>query len=324
MVRNSACLKSLADVWCGDSIQVSTIEKRCPPKPTKAEPSWNIKKANWDLFKKISDENVGKITLIDKLDKNAKEFNSAILGAALKSIPRSRRRDYQPFWSDELQKLHTEFDRARERMDSDPIDENVTAHNRAKAIFTKHKIAQQRDSWHRKTASLNYEKDSKKLWNLTKAINEDNKSQAHTAISQDGKLVTGRQAANAIAGSYQEDCITNVTQERKREVRRQTKELQKKASHIKAMEGELTMQELRSSIKKLKSKKAPGPDGVMNDMLRHLGSVAMNVLLRIFNQSWKQGRVPDIWKEASIIPIHKKGKDKKDAKSCPTTDHRLF
>ena len=48
--------------------------KRCPPKPTKAEPSWNIKKANWYLFKKISDENVGKITLTDKLDKNAKEW----------------------------------------------------------------------------------------------------------------------------------------------------------------------------------------------------------------------------------------------------------
>ena len=155
---------------------------------------------------------------------------------SLKSIPRGRRRDYQPFWSDELQNLHTELDRARERMDLDPSDKNATAHNRAKAFFTKHKIAQQRDSWHRKTASLNYEKDSKKLWNLTKAINEDNKSQAHTAIVQDGKLVTGRQAANATAGSYQEDCTTNVTQERKRQVRRQTKGLQKKASHIKAME----------------------------------------------------------------------------------------
>ena len=128
----------------------------------------------------------------------------------------------------------------------------MTAHDRAKAFFTKHKIAQQRDSWYRKTASLNYEKDSKKLWNLTKTINEDNKSQAHTAILQDGKLVTGRHAANVIAGSYQKDCTTNVTQERKREVCRQTKELQKKVSHIKAMEEELTMQELRSSIKKLK------------------------------------------------------------------------
>ena len=82
------------------------------------------------------------------------------------------------------------------------------------------------------------------------------------------------------------------------------------------------MQELCGSIKKLKSKKAPGPDGVMNDMLRHLGSAAMNVLLGIFNPSWKQGRVPDIWKEASIMPIHKKGKDKKDAKSYCPISHR--
>ena len=110
------------------------IEKGYPSRATKAEPSRNIKKANWDLFKKLSDENVGKITLTDKLDKNAKEFNSAILGAALKSIPRGKRRDYQHFWSDDLQKLHTELDRARERMGLNPRNENVTAQNRAKAF----------------------------------------------------------------------------------------------------------------------------------------------------------------------------------------------
>ena len=47
------------------------IEKICPPRATKAKPSWNIKKANWDLFEKLSDEN--------KLGKIAKEFNSAYL-----------------------------------------------------------------------------------------------------------------------------------------------------------------------------------------------------------------------------------------------------
>ena len=185
------------------------IEKRCPPTATKAEPSWNNKKANWDLFKKLSEENVGKITLRDKLDKNAKEFNSALLGAALKSIPGGKRRDYQPFWSDELSKLHTELDGTRERMDLDPSDANVTAHNRAKAFFAKHKIAQKRDSWHRKTASLNYEKDSEKLWILTKAISEDNKSQTHTAILQDGKLVTGSQChCRKLSGRLHNECIT--------------------------------------------------------------------------------------------------------------------
>ena len=179
-------------------------------------------------------------------------------------------------------------------MDFDPSDENVTAHNRAKAFFTKHKIAQQRDSWHRKTASLNYEKDSKKLWKLTKAINEDNKSQAHTAFLTGWKTSdrqTGSQCHNRkLSGRLHNECNTRKEERSSSE----NKELQKKASHIKAMEEEFTMQELRSSIKKLKSKKGPGPDGVMNDMLRHLGSAAINVLLGSFNQSWKQERVPDI------------------------------
>ena len=33
-------------------------------------------------------------------------------------------------------------------------------------------------------------------------------------------------------------------------------------------------------------------------------------MLDIFNLSWKTGHVPQIWREANMIPIHKKGKDK--------------
>ena len=41
-------------------------------------------------------------------------------------------------------------------------------------------------------------------------------------------------------------------------------------------------------------------------------------LLELFNESWKNGTVPALWKKATIIPIHKKGKDKKDPNSyCP-------
>jgi hypothetical protein len=59
----------------------------------------------------------------------------------------------------------------------------------------------------------------------------------------------------------------------------------------------------------------PGPDGITNEMLMHLGHEAKQVLLQIFNQSWKSGRVPTKWKEATIVPIHKKGRDKRSPKS---------
>ena len=37
------------------------------------------------------------------------------------------------------------------------------------------------------------------------------------------------------------------------------------------------------------------------------------VLLDFYNFSWNQGKLPDDWKLATIIPIHKKDKDKHDA-----------
>ena len=77
----------------------------------------------------------------------------------------------------------------------------------------------------------------------------------------------------------------------------------------------LTLQELNTAIGKLKKKKSPGPDGITNEMITHLDSTARLKLLEIFNLSWEEGRVPQMWKEATMIPIHKKDKDKTKASS---------
>ena len=59
-----------------------------------------------------------------------------------------------------------------------------------------------------------------------------------------------------------------------------------------------------------KNKKAPGKDGISNEIIRHLGSVAKQKLLDIYNHSWNTGTFATSWKEAIIIPILKKGKDR--------------
>ena len=81
------------------------------------------------------------------------------------------------------------------------------------------------------------------------------------------------------------------------------------------MTNPITKQELRSALKKLKLKKSPGPDGITNEMLIHLGRAAEDKLLHIFNLSWQKGTLPQVWKEATMIPIYKKGKDRKKASS---------
>ena len=77
----------------------------------------------------------------------------------------------------------------------------------------------------------------------------------------------------------------------------------------------LSLGELQRALKKLRPKRSPGPDGITNEMLIHHGSAAVCKLLQIYNHSWEQGVLPQIWREATMIPILKKGKDPKNANS---------
>ena len=50
-------------------------------------------------------------------------------------------------------------------------------------------------------------------------------------------------------------------------------------------------------------------------MIVNLGQPALHKLLDIFNETWQEGTLPQIWREATMIPIHKKGKAKTEASS---------
>ena len=63
------------------------------------------------------------------------------------------------------------------------------------------------------------------------------------------------------------------------------------------MASEFSIHELNCAIKQLKKIlkkffKAPGKDGISNEMICHLGSVAKQTLLDIYSQSWNTGIFP--------------------------------
>ena len=81
------------------------------------------------------------------------------------------------------------------------------------------------------------------------------------------------------------------------------------------MDMDFTYDELTSAINKIKLGKAPGPDNITPEMITHLPLLARFQLLRLFNQIWKTGQLPDIWKTATVIPILKAGKKAQDLNS---------
>ena len=285
-------------------------------KPEAAKPRWNYKKANWGLFKHRTSELTKDITVQGRdINKVIKEFNSGILQAAKESIPRGARKEYKPYWSAELQELDDALSEARREAERNPSQENNIELQRAKAKFLKFSLQARRKSWREKTSSLNFEKDSRKLWNLTKRLNDESSNRRKITLVENNEVLTEKQAADQFAKSYAAESNIAVNGQQRREVGRILRQNMTKAPTTKAMEQPITQTELTSALQRLKTRKSPGPDLISNEMLTHLGSTAQGKLLEIFNSSWNQGVLPQIWREAIMKPLLKTGKDPKKASS---------
>jgi hypothetical protein len=77
--------------------------------------------------------------------------------------------------------------------------------------------------------------------------------------------------------------------------------------------GDLTSpNEIKSIIKRLGSRKAPGPDGVNNIVVKNLPRKAEVYLTYIFNACIKIQYFPKIWRRATVVAIAKPDKDPAD------------
>ncbi|KAM7306314.1 hypothetical protein ISCGN_010045 [Ixodes scapularis] len=74
------------------------------------------------------------------------------------------------------------------------------------------------------------------------------------------------------------------------------------------LDEDITEYEVADVIRGLKTKSAPGPDGVTNKMLRDLDTEAVAAITRFLNKCWQKGKIPRQWKAAKVVMIPKPGK----------------
>ena len=55
-----------------------------------------------------------------------------------------------------------------------------------------------------------------------------------------------------------------------------------------------------------------GKDQICYVMLNHLSESSKDILLELYKKVWRKGKLPQSWKEAVVVPIHKPGKDCKN------------
>lgn len=70
---------------------------------------------------------------------------------------------------------------------------------------------------------------------------------------------------------------------------------------------EPTFEEFLTSVRKLKSNKAPGIDGIPAELIIQGGDHFLKQLYRLMLTIWRTEQLPEEWKVAIVCPIHKKG-----------------
>ena len=73
------------------------------------------------------------------------------------------------------------------------------------------------------------------------------------------------------------------------------------------LNSDISKDEVRAAIKKLKVGKSCGIDGISAEMLKAGGDDTVSFLTKFFNVLFSKGVYPEIWAKAIIVPIHKKG-----------------
>jgi hypothetical protein len=66
-----------------------------------------------------------------------------------------------------------------------------------------------------------------------------------------------------------------------------------------------TLGQLKGALKRLKTGKSAGGDGIYNEMLKNIPLCTVKTLLTLINDSWRTGECPVDWRTAIIIPILK-------------------
>lgn len=177
------------------------------------------------------------------------------------------------------------------------------------ALQVREALQQRRnDSWDAKLERL--EEDDHSLWRMTKILR--NKSTPMPPIhSVNGVVYTDNDKAEAFADTLELQCSPNFDEDLdldhveriESNVRRQLR-LKRQRPPLRPA----SMRELDEALKRLKPRKAPGPDGVGNKALKNLPTRAKAHLLAIINAIIRLQHFPSRWKCADVIVLQKPGK----------------
>lgn len=191
----------------------------------------------------------------------------------------------------------------------DPQIKNLAnqATNRVKRLLSD--LSSQR--WEEKVESLDL--NYRNLYQMTRALTKGRNYQMPHLTTADNLIITrpaekAEKFAELLYEQFSENPPTDIQNEN--QINR-TVGIYKSIDHtLEANVTNITSEEVKLIIHKLKTKKAPGLDGITNLAIKNLPEKTIKDITTVAQSIFKQGYFPTAWKRAKVVMIPKKGNKK--------------
>ena len=283
-------------------IEASTVRYR-------TRPSWMFGDGSWAAWSAaLTQQGTHPDNNIEASNHN---IIQAINSASSQSFPKTKElitpRFNKPWWNQACADA-VEAKRATKRaLIAIPSQANLINFKRCEAVVKREVKLAKKASWTKYCSSITSDTPISKIWSKIKRLQTPFKRKTQPFILPDSSIISGSPSkAYALASHYEEVLSSPVPSPYPRFVTLPLAIALNEEDNS-PLNAPFQLHEMDSCILSLRST-SPGSDQVHNQHLVHLPLDFRIWLIGIFTQSLETGVVPQIWKEAVIIPIPKPGK----------------
>lgn len=275
---------------------------------------FNYAKAKWKDFKGKISSDINSFTTLQSfsldsstaIDSSIVTFNKFIQDAAKNSIPLKKPYEFRYKFSQKVHELIKDRNFVRRHISRYPILK--AEFNRLnREIKLEIKILNSKN-WNEKLSSLKVNDNS--LYSFTRSIKRKKVLIPPLKdLSSDETFYDSKEKSEILAKSFlKAHNINPAPTIHSQIILNSIEKIQNETVSFPELE-KTRLNEVKSFIKILKIKKAPGYDEMSSVIIKNLPDVAIDLLVNIFNSCFRLGYFPTFWKVGKIFPIGKPGKD---------------
>lgn len=303
----------LEDYHSSDHFPIK-ISKITPSPDVTRRQRWKEYKADWPKFSRKIVETMPSLSELNVHDAVSK-FTETVQSAANECIPKTSphpKKRQKAWWNDDIDKLAKECKKAYKKACNNLTEENDRNYKTLKAEFKRQCKEAKIKTWQDYIITIDDKTSSKDVWNKVRRIQGTYNTPIVKQVFQDGRCLTnpidiGNSIALNFQNNSQDDDFDLYSLNRRLNLENAPLELNLVQGND-SLNIPFSRKEMEGSLITAKGK-SPGPDSITYSMLKNLDFDTKSSLLAIYNRVFQEGVFPDQWKEASVVPILKPGKD---------------